>query len=339
MAGIIINDNSNIAAVLQQLAELYIQLHDTRRADAFSKAALSVKQYPYIITSGKIAKSLPGVGKSSADIIDEFLTTGQVARIAQLQQQIAGGAGNFPGQVNTLTSVEDPAEVAVLTLFQSVHGIGPGGAKNFYQQGYRTLEQLYTNPSLTNTQRLAIYWHNQLSQRIERTEIDQIKQLLHSRFDIYGMTWDITGSYRRGLPTSGDIDLLVQEQEGLNLAGVLSLLQDKILGRFSEGSTKFMGIFRMDEQHNAHQMDIRLVSKAAYPAALMYFTGSKRFNILMRTQAQHRQLSLNEYGLLSNIMGQPDPVVHSEAEIFQLLGVRYLSPAERTDDLVTLPLL
>ena len=338
-----LNPNTNLIAIMQQLSDMYLALHDKRRAEAFSKAALSIKQQPYIITSGKQAMSLPGVGKSTADIIDEYLKTGTVARLAQLQQQLgsSGAPSQLPGGVASPSnlSIVDPEKQRILELFQTIHSIGPVSANKFYDEGYRTLEQLYVHPNLSDTQRLAIYWNNQLSQRIPHSEIDQINELLQQRFAPYNIVWNITGSYRREKADSGDIDVLVQEQPGLNMAGVTFLLQDKLIGRFSEGPTKFMGIFKMGENANAHQIDIRLVNTAAYPAALMYFTGSKRFNILMRSQAQGRQLSLNEYGLTSNIMGQADPIVHSEADIFQLLGVRYLTPAERHDDMVSLPLL
>lgn len=331
--------NATLVTIMHQLADMYLQLHDKRRSEAFGKAALAIKQYPYPIASGKQAMSLPGIGKSTADIIDEYLQSGKVSRLSELQQQLSSGTANLPGSVAEPSQPIDPEKQKILDMFQTVHTIGPERAKNFYDEGYRTLAQLYANPNITEVQRLAIYWNNQLTQRVLRSEIDQIAQLFGQRFGQYGIVWNITGSYRRGAQTSGDIDLLVQEQEGLNMAGVVYLIQDKLVGRFSEGPTKFMGIIKMGEQFNAHQIDIRLVKKAAYPAALMYFTGSKRFNILMRTQAQMHQMSLNEYGLTSNVMGQPDPVVHSEEEIFQLLGVQYLAPRERHDELLVLPLL
>lgn len=343
MAAVSFNSNASIVAVLQQLSELYLKLHDKRRAEAFSKASFAIKQSPYPVTSGKQAMSLPGVGKSTADIVDEYLTTGNVTRLAQLQQSLSNGAGQLPGSVavtvaGTSSGIVDPEKERILELFQTIHSIGPVSSQRFYNEGYRSLEQLYTNPSLSEPQRLAIYWNNQLNQRIPHAEIEEVEQFMTQRFAPYRMVFNIVGSYRRGASTSGDIDLLVQSQEGLNMTGILYLLQDKLIGKFSEGPTKFMGILKMDDQHNAHQIDIRLVDQAAYPAALMSCTGSMQFNVLMRTQAQSRQLSLSEYGLTSNVMGQPNPVIHSEEDIFRILGVRYLAPHERHDELVSLPL-
>jgi DNA polymerase/3'-5' exonuclease PolX len=318
--------NARLVAILQQLSELYQSQKDVRRANAFGTAAAALRQVPYPITSGKQALSLPGVGKSTADIIDEYLRTGKVWRLGELQ-----------GADAPMISPEEAQKQEVLKVFQTVHGIGPVSAARFYDEGYRTLEQLYANPQLKDAQRLAMYWGNQLNQRIPHAEIDQIREYINSCFAPEAIRWDITGSYRRGTVDSGDVDMLVQSQPGLSMDKVLSLLQAHIIGRFSEGPTKFMGILKMGEQFNAHQLDIRLVEPAAYPAALMYFTGSKEFNVLMRNRALSLGLSLSEYGLESNVPEMVPPIVHSEEEIFAILGVPYLTPAQRTAGLLALP--
>lgn len=95
-----------------------------------------------------------------------------------------------------------------------------------------------------------------------------------------------------------------------------------------------MGIVKIDDQHNGHRIDIRLVDSIAYAAALMYFTGSQRFNILMRQRAIEFGLTLNEYGLF-NQYNQPQPIT-SEEDIFRILRVQYLPPVERTKTLAAL---
>ena len=40
------------------------------------------------ITSGKEAKKLAGIGKSSADKIDEFLSSGKVAKLEEYKQGV-----------------------------------------------------------------------------------------------------------------------------------------------------------------------------------------------------------------------------------------------------------
>lgn len=97
-----------------------------------------------------------------------------------------------------------------------------------------------------------------------------------------------------------------------------------------------MGIFRISDQYNGHRIDIRLVDPNSYAAALMYFTGSQRFNILMRQRAIDMGVTLNEYGLYYND-GRPPPTIRSEGDIFRQLRVEYLDPVNRTKTIATLP--
>src|SRR5262249_29252915 len=48
---------------------------------------------------------------------------------------------------------------------------------------------------------------------------------------------------------------------------------------------------------NALQVDLRIVPKESYGAALVYFTGSKAHNIVLRGMAKDRGLRINEYGV------------------------------------------
>ena len=153
----------------------------------------------------------------------------------------------------------------------------------------------------------------------------------------YKINWDVAGSYRRGEPTSGDIDLLVESLPGLNMLGVVTLLQSIIPAKLVQGESLFMGVVRLDEQHNGHRIDIRLVDSFYYPTSLMYFTGSQQFNILMRQRAIELEMKLNEYGLY--LYGDIQIPTMTEQDIFKYLGVAYLSPIERTRTLGALRLI
>jgi DNA polymerase (family 10) len=90
-----------------------------------------------------------------------------------------------------------------------------------------------------------------------------------------------------------------------------------------------MGIVRISPQDNAHRIDIRLIKPESYAYALMYFTGSQRFNILTRQRAIELGLRLNEYGLFDE-EGQSLPG-ESEEEIFDHLGLVYVAPKNRSN--------
>ncbi|MEX2456396.1 MAG: DNA polymerase/3'-5' exonuclease PolX, partial [Balneolaceae bacterium] len=87
---------------------------------------------------------------------------------------------------------------------------------------------------------------------------------------------------------------------------------------------------------NGRQVDLRIVSEQEYPAALLYFTGSKEHNIVLRQRARDRGMSLNEYGLFmlseekETDFDQPVKT-ESEADIYKKLDLNFVPPEHRED--------
>jgi DNA polymerase/3'-5' exonuclease PolX len=82
------------------------------------------------------------------------------------------------------------------------------------------------------------------------------------------------------------------------------------------------------------RLDILLTPPEAYGYALLYFTGSQRFNILVRQHALTKGYSLNEHCLsLDSKWKGPKPaaipVLKTEAEILAFLGIKWVSPTDR----------
>lgn len=305
--------NKELADVLNLLGNYFALVPDVFRAKAFKEAGRAVGQYTQPIISGKQARAaLPGVGKSSAEVIDEYLEKGEVTRLKELEKNLTDAR-------------------KVIDLFRSYYGIGPVTAIKFYNIGWRTLEDLWYKAPLNEAQKIGILWRFHLELPIPRSEMDLIATAIHRILDPYAITWEIAGSYRRQEPQSGDIDLLIQSRSDLNMAGIMHLLQPILAATLAAGETKYMGILRLSNEFNGHRLDIRLIPPPTWPFALMYFTGSQRFNILMRQRAIEFKLKLNEYGLF-NSANQSLPAT-SEADIFALLHIAYLDPSQRTRDL------
>src|SRR5262249_1452802 len=99
------------------------------------------------------------------------------------------------------------------------------------------------------------------------------------------------GSLRRWCDSIGDVDFVCatdQPDEVLDCFVGLPNVKE-VLGR---GGTKASVLTFQDLQ-----MDLRAVPPTSYGAALQYFTGSKAHNVKVRTLAQRKGLTLNEYGL------------------------------------------
>ena len=92
------------------------------------------------------------------------------------------------------------------------------------------------------------------------------------------------------------------------------------------GDTKYMGICKIKESHFM-RIDIRLIPKESYPFALLYFTGSKKTNTIMRNQAIKLGFKLNEYSL--NDKYNKPIFLYSEKAIFEYLNLDYKEPENR----------
>lgn len=312
--------NKDLADVLKLIASYYIVARDTYRARAFNNAAAKIGVHTNAILSGAQARSeIKGIGESIETAIDEYLTTGTIKRLEELQNQ-------FPDRKETID------------FFRSFYGIGPVTATKLYDRGLRTLEDLWTRGNLTEAQKIGIMWRDHIGIPIPRDEMDLINRKLGEILDPYGIKWAIAGSYRRGEPSSNDIDLLVQSRPDLNMDGLIQILRPYLPATLAFGPTKYMGLIRLSEEYNGHRIDIRVISSESFPAALMYFTGSQRFNILMRQRAIDLGMTLNEYGLYQ-LSGMKPILTYSEEDIFRIVRVQYLDPPQRTRTLNTLPLM
>ena len=136
--------------------------------------------------------------------------------------------------------------------------------------------------------------------------------------------FQICGSYRRGKSDSGDIDILVIAKPNINV--ISEILRCPIFTHtLAYGDKKFLGICKIDQLHR--RIDIELVQPHEYPYAVTYFTGPAQFNKMMRQRAIDLGVRLNEK-TLTNAHDQYY-VARDEAHVFELLGIKYLTPEER----------
>lgn len=276
------------------------------RAKAYAKIIPILRGYPKRIESGEEAKRIHGIGTRMADRIDEILRTGTLAELG-----------------SPIFQVDDRAEV--LKLFESVHRVGPKTAEKWYNAGYRKLSDI-PSTACTAEQCTALRFHEHLIQRIPREEIQEAEQILTQFAQPKGIFFQICGSYRRQLPTSGDIDILIIAKENQNVLS--EFLQCPIFTTtLACGPKKFLGICRIREIYR--RIDVEVVQPVEYPFAVTYFTGPASFNVKMREHCMRYGLRLNEKSL-TDATGKSYPA-ESEEALFAMLGLQYLTPEERNN--------
>ncbi len=324
-------DYTDLVQKLAEIAQIYSEINDEFRVRAFSGAATAVQ---FKINTGQILpstekdlKKIPGIGASTAKAIVEWQKSGQIKRLIELREQQKEEVQPIVEPILTAAEIE---KENTIKLFRTIHGVGAVTANKWYAEGLRTLADVEKHkvPTFIHARQVGWKWYHHLLQRIPREEMDTYHTLLGQALG--NLHWEMAGSYRRGLPDSGDLDILIEEAPGYTLNHIVQHLQNQglLVDKISKGSTKYMGIIRLSPQHIARHIDIRWIPAISWWPALLYFTGSGKFNERMRSVAKSQGYLLSEYSLSKE--GQIIPV-NSEQDIFVELGMAYLTPGQRNE--------
>lgn len=237
--------------------------------------------------------------------------------------------------------VETDLSVAYKELLQ-IYGIGPKKAKELVNSGIYSIAQLREefgkNPELLNeAQILGLEYYEDSIERIPRSEMVLHNNYLKLWSKKYDLEACITGSYRRGMPSSGDIDCLVHyKSEVFTPKTAINIFNDfidnliengYIIAVLSRGDKKCLCFSKIKDK--VRRIDLLLTTPQEYPYALLYFTGSKQFNIAMRKHALELGYSLSEQSLTNVNTKKKVSGLTSEKDIFDFLDIKYVSPEKR----------
>lgn len=219
----------------------------------------------------------------------------------------------------------------VISDFETIWGIGPVKAAKLYSEGITSLKKLEKNLHfLTPQQRIGLKYREDLLKKIPKLLITAINVVivyyLNREFGDNTYKLEIAGSYRRGASESGDIDCLITSKK-FNIKEAVGVLKKNGLIKevLSIRNEKFMGIAHCKDFN--FRLDIEFVNKNEWGSSLLYFTGSKEFNVNMRADAKRKGMYLNEHGLFFN--EEKVEEAPSEKRIFELLKMKYVIPERR----------
>jgi DNA polymerase/3'-5' exonuclease PolX len=150
-----------------------------------------------------------------------------------------------------------------------------------------------------------LFYHDKIKINIPRENIINIKENITKSLKIFNdIKFKICGSYRRKLKYCNDIDLLIacKDIKSNLLYDIINILKkdDIIYDDYTIVNihTKYSGICKYLKE--LYRIDIILLPYKSYYSGLLYFTGSKEFNINIRKTAKKLGYKLNEYGLYKN---------------------------------------
>jgi DNA polymerase beta len=322
------NNKDLIISKLEDLKKIYDKDKDKKWGSrAISSAIQSIKKYNGTIISGdQMRKDIKGIGEKISVRIDEILKTGTLE------------------ELNSISDDDKNINASIENLLL-ITGVGPTRAQKWVSMNIKTVEELskaIDNKIVKSTHHIdvGIKYYYDFQKKIPRDEIDNIKIFLTSRLKSIDkdLIFEICGSYRRGLPESGDIDVLISHPkfyENIENEKFLDIIvKDFKKYKFiidyltKEGNTKFMGVCKLQNDKIGRRIDIRVVNYSSYFTSLLYFTGSKNFNVYLRNKALENNYSLNEYAL-KDMNNNNHIILKTEEEIFEILKIPYLSPIER----------
>ena len=322
--------NEEFIELMEKLNNIMLKQGEPFRARAYQKAQETIMAYPDDIYSIEQLKGKPGIGSTIMDKLDEYVKTGTL-RILEREK------------TNPINILGD------------IYGVGPKKAQELVNTGVKTIDELRTrqNDLLNDIQKVGLKYYDQLLERIPRSEIEEYEKIFKENFDkvVKGSpdaNFEIVGSYRRGAQTSGDIDVIITGKTGVVYkAFVDELLKTGIiLEVLSRGSSKTLVIAKLPglyegKERIARRVDFLYAPPDEFAFAILYFTGSKTFNTVMRQYGLDKGYTFNEHGIYrleNKKKGEKvETEFKTEKDIFNFLGLQFKTPIERKDGRAVVP--
>jgi DNA polymerase (family 10) len=322
-------DNKEVAKILRETAQLLeIDGAIIGRYRSYEKVADLLEslheRIEVLAQDDAKLKALPGVGDGMAEHIREILKTGDYALRQKLLKK-------YPATILTLLELQSLGPKKVALLWKKFKVATVDGMEKLAREGkLRDLEG-FGEKSEQNILKAADQFKRS-SGRFLISTADEAAQKLSAYIAEAGKAVESVtsaGSLRRGRETVGDLDLLVTMRPGNDKQKDVDAVAGHIL--------KYPGI----QQTLAHgenkvsvllssglQVDVRLLDKESFGAALVYFTGSKEHNVALRGRANEMGWTLNEYAL-TTLKGGKVIARETEKEIYSRLKLEYIEPELR----------
>jgi DNA polymerase (family X) len=312
--------NAEVAAMLNRVADLLeIKGENFFKIRAYREAVRQMDnlttEVEELIRDGRLT-DVPGIGEAIEKKIVEFVTTGQLEFLSQLETEV-------------------PPALLELTR---VPGLGPRTAKDIYDAlGIVSLDaleeaardhRLQALPRIkAKTEENILKGIGMLKRTEGRTYFPEALMLAESflttlRGSPGVIRAEIAGSLRRARETIGDLDLLVATEDPESMCRSFARLP-QVADVIAQGATKTSIRVR-----SGMQVDLRAVKPESFGAAWQYFTGSQAHNVQLRGRSERMgKLKINEYGVFTEdgrrIAGE------TEESVYEAVGCSWIPPELR----------
>jgi len=322
-------DNKQIARILRETAQLLeIDGAIIGRYRSYEKAAELIDSLPdsieQLVKEPEKLKELPGIGDRMVEHLEEIVKSGDYSLRKKLLKK-------YPATILDLLQLQSLGPKKVAFLWSNFKAATVADVEKLAKEGkLRELPGFGEKSEQNILKAVEVFKKSTGRFHIDRAEAAALAIAAHIEKAGKGVD-SVTpaGSLRRGKETVGDLDLLVTLADGYTSQKQVDALAEHIL--------KFPGI----DQKLAHgenkvsftledglQVDVRLLEKENFGAALLYFTGSKEHNVALRGRANDMDYTLNEYAL-ATLKAEKRIAGRTEEEIYSKLKLDYIPPELR----------
>jgi DNA polymerase (family 10) len=289
-------DNKKIARILRETADL-LQIDGAiiGRYRSYEKAADLIESLPQpvsqLVETPEKLLELPGIGQGMVDHLTEIVRTGDYSLRLKLLKK-------YPPTLLDVLALQSMGPKKAALLWKQFKAGTVDDLEKLAKEGKLRDLAGFGEKSEQNILR-AIEAFRKLTGRFLISTAESAAEaitahILKMREFVESVT--PSGSLRRGKETIGDLDLLVTMADGHTKQSDVDMVAEHILKYPPINQTLAHGPNKVSfTLENGLQVDVRLLEKANFGAALLYFTGSKEHNVALRGRANDMGWTLNEY--------------------------------------------
>jgi len=322
-------DNKQIARILRDTAQLLeIDGAIIGRYRSYEKAAELIDGLPesieQLVNEPEKLEELPGIGERMVEHLQEIVKTGDYSLRKKLLKK-------YPATLLDVLQLQSLGPKKVAFLWSNFKAATVADVEKIAKEGkLRDLPGFGEKSEQNILKAVEVFkkstgrFHIDTAEAAAAEIIEHIKKAGKAAEDVTP-----AGSLRRGKETVGDLDLLVTLGAGHTAQKQVDALAKHILEYPGIDQTLAHGENKVSfTLQNGLQVDVRLLEKESFGAALLYFTGSKEHNVSLRGRANDMDLTLNEYAL-ATLKGEKPVARRTEEEIYAKLKLDYIPPELR----------
>jgi len=322
-------DNKQIARILRETAQLLeIDGAIIGRYRSYAKAAELIDSLPEpierLVQQPEKLKELPGIGDRMVEHLGEIVETGDYALRKKLLKK-------YPETILDLLQLQSLGPKKVALLWKTFKAGSIADVEKIAKAGKLRDLAGFGEKSEQNILK-AVEVFKKSSGRFHINTAEAAADAIIAHIEKAGKAAESVtpaGSLRRGKETVGDLDLLLTLAEGHTSQKNVDALAKHILAFPGIDQTLAHGENKVSfTLEDGLQVDVRLLEKQNFGAALLYFTGSKEHNVALRGRANDMGYTLNEYAL-ATLKGEKRVAGKTEEEIYAKLKLDFIPPELR----------